>query len=131
MKDRLEEYDLAIRESEANDRLPIDFSIEDLNDNVAWVWGQNPRDVEIECDHPEECIEWGDDDERGECAICGAQCDWHYEERIVSEGHDEDGNYTCQVAKVRVHHEWHRPDKTSGIIKQILDELGEYDGKAV
>lgn len=47
------------------------------------------------CEH--EDIEWGDDDERGECQACGATCDWHYE-RVFPYGKEE---------WERVPHEWH------------------------
>ena len=62
---------------------------------------------------------------QGECAICGATCDWHYEKEVVNEGHDEDGNYTCQVEKERVPHEWYFPKKIGGIVGKYLKELQE------
>ena len=77
-----------------DDGEPIDFSIDDGTDNVAWVWGSEPfSDYEIECNHPDECIEWGDDDECGECLLCGDQCTWGWVDDVVDEGYDEDGNY--------------------------------------
>lgn len=108
MKTELEQYDLSLRESDAPDRLPIDFSIEDDEDNVAWVWG-DWKDYEVDCTHPYQCIDWGDDDERGECELCGAQCDWRWER-------DEDG-------QSREPHAWHKGN--GGLIKKIIEEKYE------
>ena len=54
----------------------------------------------MDCEHID--IEWGDDDERGVCRDCGAQCDWHYEKEVVD-------NYPDRIEEfeVRVPHEWH------------------------
>lgn len=109
MEKELKEYGLTLRESDSPDREVIDFEICDGDDNVAWVWGGTPDDVEVECDHPYECIEWGDDDERGVCPLCGATCDWHYEE--------EDGH------EVREPHNWHAPGKPSGLIGEYIEQL--------
>lgn len=127
-KELCEEYGLTIYESEAPDRLAIDFSIDDGDDNIAWAWGDGEivvvdnqeytPDYEVECDHA--IVEYGDDDERGECIVCGATCDWHYEKEVVNEGHDEDGNYYCQTGEERVPHEWHRGD--GGIIRKYINE---------
>ena len=125
-RDIAEQYGLTIYESEAPDREVIDFSVydSDLDDSVAWVWGAKD-DYEVECNHN---IEYGDDDERGYCVICGKECDWHYENEVVNEGEDSDGNYYCQTADVRVPHEWHEGD--GGIIKQYIDEQRrKYAGK--
>lgn len=102
---KLEEYGLSVRESDAPDRLPIDFTIEDGDDNVAWVWGDKD-DYEVECNHPS--IEYEDDETQGYCPVCGEYCDWH-REVADEEGHLE-----------RVPHEWHEGD--GGIIKQIVKE---------
>lgn len=104
----LKEWGLEIRESEAPDRLPIDFSICDSEDNVAWVWGKNEDDLEWECTHP--FVEYDDDESVGECPVCGATCDWHYETSA------DDG----YVIKERVPHEWH--NQYGGIIKQYIKE---------
>lgn len=108
--DELEQYDLKLRESDAPDRMKIDFSIEDEHDNVCWVWGKSSDDVEVECDHPYQCIDWGDDDECGECELCGSQCQWHWE-------HNYDNGYK---GSERVVHSWHRPEKVGGVIKKII-----------
>lgn len=115
MEEELKEYDLKIRESDSPDRLPIDFSIEDDQDNVCWVWGENPYDVEVECDHPHQCIEFDDDETVGECALCGATCDWHYEV-------DWDSGYK---ASERTPHGWHRPEKIGGLVGKYLKQLKE------
>lgn len=73
--------------------------------NEGWGYEIKLDGILWECDH--EDIEFGEDDERGECKVCGATCDWHWETDVVNEGHDDDGNYTCQTAKVRVPDEWH------------------------
>lgn len=125
----LDKLGLKVRESDAPDREPIDFTVGDADDNVAWVWGSGDvvavddkeynYDYEVECNHP--AVEYGDDDEQGRCEVCGQTCYWHYEKDIVDEGHDEQGNYTCQVARVRVPDEWHEGD--GGIIKQYVKEV--------
>lgn len=65
-------------------------------------------DIEDLCDVdcPHESIEWGDDDERGECLDCGATCDWHWAKDVV-EGEDCDGNYTAKEVNVREVLQWH------------------------
>lgn len=111
LKKELEQYDLKMRHSESEDREPIDFSIEDDQDNVCWVWGSEPfKDVQVECDHPYQCIDWGDDDEMGECELCGAQCYWHWE---------SDG----EGGQERVIHGWEHPDKPFGIVGRYLKDL--------
>lgn len=132
-----EQYGLTIYESDAPNREEIDISVysSSLGDNVAWAWGggelvsvdskRYDYDYEVECDHE---IEWGDDDERGYCVICGKECDWHYENEVVNEGKDSDGNYYCQTARTRTIDEWHEGD--GGIIKQYIDEQRrKYAGK--
>lgn len=128
-QDIAEQYGLTIYESEAPDREVIDFSVysSEIDDNIAWVWGggdtvavddkEYDYDYEVECNHQ---IEWGDDDERGYCVICGKECDWHYEEDVVNEGYDDEGKYTGQVVKVPTPHEWHEGD--GGIIKQYIEQ---------
>lgn len=121
-------------ESEAEDREPIDFSIANDEDNVAWVYGtyqtvavDNKRyehDVRVECDHPEEALDWGDDDECGECLLCGAQCLWHWEEGEEYEGIDDDGYVVSSKHSDRVIDEWH-PTDNKGLIGKYLDQLRE------
>ena len=121
MEDKLKQYDLKIRQSDNPDREPIDFSIEDNNDNVCWVWGSHPvDDVQVECDHPEQCIDYGDDDEQGECVLCGAKCDWHWEKDVIDNYPD-----SIREIQVRVPHEWYHPRKIGGLVKECLDELKE------
>ena len=107
----LNELDYKVLESESPDREPIDFSVLDGRDNVAWVWGKESDDLEWECDHPE--VEYGDDDEQGCCVLCGAMCDWHYE------ASEEDG-YRIQE---RVPHDWHRPKQLGGKLEEYVKEI--------
>lgn len=114
MKEELDKLGLTEYQSESEDREPIDFSIADGEDNVAWVWGSEPwHDVQVECNHPDNCIDWGDDDECGECLLCGSQCTWHWEESA-------DDGYTV---KERVIDRWEEPNVIGGIIGRYLDEL--------
>lgn len=109
---------MKIRESDNPDRKPIDFSVEDENDNVAWVWGNTPDDIEIECDHAE--VTYGDDDEEGECVICGARCEWHYED---DSGSVEDYHWE---GKEKVPHHWTKANIPSGLIgKYIKEQYGK------
>lgn len=103
----LKAYGLKFRESDDPNRCPIDFTIEDEEDNVAWIYGDKFLTA-VECDHVVEPIFW-DDGERGECPICGALCDWHYEP-------DDEGN------KVRTPHNWYIPEKPRGLIGQYIKE---------
>lgn len=135
-QDIAEQYGLTIYESEAPDREKIDFSVcsSDLDDNVAWAWGSGEvvavdnkeynYDYEVECNHQ---IEYGDDDERGYCVVCGQECDWHYEKEWLDEGHDEDGVCIGREIEVRVPDEWHEGD--GGIIKQYIKEYYGKDGR--
>ena len=132
-KKELEKYGLKIYHKEhkadrddPDDYEPIDFSIDDGADNVAWVWGSEPfSDFQVECNHPEECIEWGDDDERGECLLCGATCDWYWETDVVDEGHNEDGTYYATTGEVREITDWHNRDKFGGLIGKYIKHLQE------
>lgn len=112
MNEELKQYGLHVEYSEADDREPIDFEIRDDHDELyATVWGSNPRDdVQIDCEH--DFVEYEDDETQGECAICGAVCDWHYED-------DGDGH------EVRVPHDWHMPKKIGGIVGRELAQLQE------
>lgn len=109
----LEELELKLHHSDAEDALPIDFSIEDTEDNVCWVWGMTPDSVEFECDHPDHCIEYDDDETVGECLICGATCEWHRET-------SSDDGYAINE---RVPHHWEKSTNPGGIIKKILNEM--------
>lgn len=113
MEDKLKKYGLKILHAESEDREPIDFSIADNEDNVAWVWGSEPwNDIQIECVHPHQCIDFGDGEEQGECELCGAYCNYHYEE-------DDQGNKTPEA------HEWSSRRKPSGLIGKYIEQLQE------
>lgn len=110
MEEELKEYGLHVEYNEADDREPIDFEIRDDHGELyATVWGSNPRDdVQIDCEH--DIVEYEDDETQGECVICGAVCDWHYEDD--GEGHQE-----------RVPHEWYTPKKIYGVVGRELERL--------
>lgn len=110
--DALKEYGLHAEHSEAEDREPIDFEIrDDKGELYATVWGSEPwKDVEIDCDH--DFVEYDDDETVGECPICGATCDWHYED--TGEGFSE-----------KIPHSWEKPEKIGGIVGKYLQRLGE------
>lgn len=110
MEEELKKYNLKLRESDDSERDLIDFSIEDEEDNIAWVWGNDYNDVDWECNHPYECVEFGDIDEQGECILCGSYCDWHYEK-------DDEGH------KVPEPHEWYTRRNVGGLIKKYIEEL--------
>lgn len=120
MEDKLKEYGLHIEWSEAEDREPIDFEIRDDHDELyATVWGSEPwNDVQIDCNH--DIVEYGDDDEQGVCKLCGATCDWHWE-------NDAEDNYPDNIKeiKVRVPHEIYFPKKIGGIVGDYLKKLQE------
>lgn len=113
MEEQLKELGLNIRESDNPERLPIDFAIEDDQDNVAWVWGHDLNDVQVECNHA--AVVFGKGDEQGECLICGAHCDWHWED---DSGNVEDYNW---IGVSPVPHQWYTNNKPAGIIKEYLE----------
>lgn len=110
MEQELKEYGLHVEHSEADDREPIDFEIrDDRGELYATVWGSHPTDdVQIDCEH--DIVEYEDDETQGECVLCGATCDWHYE-------------YDGEWHKERVPHEWSNDEKIGGIVGKYLEEL--------
>lgn len=124
--DKLQELKLRIEHSEAEDREPIDFDVRDTetDERYATVWGSNPtNDIQCDCEHPEHLVEFGDDDERGECLLCGATCDWGWKKEIVDEGYDCNGEYYGTLAEVREIGQWHEADKPSGLIGDIIKDI--------
>ena len=120
MQEQLKEYDLKILYSDDEDREPIDFTIADDEDNVAWVWGSEPfKDVEVECTHPAQCVVFDDDEPTGYCELCGATCDAHYE---MDSGNVEDYYWS---GRRLVPTEWCTPKEVGGIIGKHLKELQE------
>ena len=119
MEEELKKYGLKIRWSDNPDASPIDFSIEDDQDNVCWVWGNSIDDIEVECDHP--VVEYDDDETVGECPVCGATCSAHYE---TDAGNVEDYYWS---GRVLTPHEWFPRKTPGGIIGDILKEIS--DGK--
>lgn len=100
---------LSVRESNDPNRNKIDFSIEDGEDNVAWVWGNNATDLDWECNHPSICIEYDDDETVGECTLCGSYCDWH-------KASDGEGNM------YREPHNWYPRKEVGGAIAEYIKE---------
>ena len=116
MEEELKYYGAHVEHSEAEDRELIDFEIRDdkTDELIATVWGSEPfNDVQIDCNHDIYAID--DDDLQGECLICGASCDWHYQTSA------DDG----YVIKERIPHEWYFPKKIGGLVGEYLKELKE------
>ena len=83
-------------------------------ETYANIWIDNlGNEIETECDHA--FVEYGDDETVGECPICGATCDWHWQESA-------DDGYTI---KEQIPHDWHKPEKTGGIIGEYLKNIKE------
>ena len=108
----LESYGIKISQSKDNDRSLIDFALQDKEDNdgVAAVWGNKPDDVDFECSHPYQCIDFGDGEEQCECTLCGSFGDYHYDKD--EEGHD-----------VPEPHDWYPRRDVGGLIGKYLKEL--------
>lgn len=124
-EEELKKLDLVKFESESEDREPIDFSISNSEDNVCWVYGSEPwHDVCVECNHPYEAIDWGDDDECGECLLCGDQCTWTWVKDEEYEGDDEYGYPISSKSEYRHINEWHSTEN-KGLIGKYLKKLGE------
>lgn len=118
MREELEEYDLKVRYNDNPDAEPIDFEIYDDEDNVAWVWGSHPtEDIQVECNHPEQCVVFDDDEPTGYCELCGAKCECHYEN---DSGNIEDHYWN---GRKLVPHEWEEPIEPGGIIGKYLKEM--------
>lgn len=119
MEDKLKEYGLKLHENDSPDRYEVDFTIEDDDDNVAWVWGDSPEDVEVECTHPAQCVSFDDDEPCGWCELCGATCDAHYE---ADNGNVEDYAWS---GRELVPTEWVMPKKPGGVIGKYLKKLAK------
>lgn len=110
MLDELKDYELTFVENDDESRELIDFIIKEDNDGVAAVWGNKPDDVDFECSHPYQCIDFGDGEEQCECLLCGSFGDYHYDKD--EEGHD-----------VPEPHEWYPRRDAGGLIGKYLKEL--------
>lgn len=110
MLEELKDYGLTLAENDDREREKIDFVIKDGGDGVAVVWGNSPSDVDWECSHPYQCIEFGDGEEQCKCLLCGSFGDYHYEE-------DDEGH------KVPEPHEWYPRRDVGGLIGKYLKEL--------
>lgn len=119
----LTQYGLSIRHIDDGERMLVDFAIEDGEDNVAWVWGNSYDDVDWECNHPDECLEFGGDDEYGTCALCGSLCGWNWADEWLDEGHDERGDCIGKTIQVRKVYEWFGRKSLGGILGNIVKEM--------
>lgn len=117
MWEKLSEYDLKICLNEAPDSKPIDVVIYDDDEDVAFIYGNDPYNVEVECSHPSQCIEYDDDEPVGWCALCGASCDTHYE---ADEGNVEDYAWS---GRRQVPTSWTTPKEPGGIIGEYIKDL--------
>lgn len=131
LKDKLNKYGLTVfykenhhNSSDPDDYYNIDFSIDDGEDNIAWVWGDTPDKVDWECNHG--IVEYGDDDEQGECVLCGAVCDWHWEKETIDNYPD-----SIEVREVQEPHEWYYGTEPKGLIKEILDSYRQEDNGVI
>lgn len=108
-----------------DDYEPVDFTIANSEDNVAWVWGSHPtNDVVVECNHPEEALDWGDDDECGECLLCGDQCMWQWRTVYEYEGREDNGDIIMSKDGYREIGEWHHTGN-KGLIGKYLEEMAK------
>lgn len=121
--EKLKDYGYKVVKSEVNDGINYDI-VDGDGEIVAWVWkdNKNENNIDWECQHPEELTEFGDDDECGECPICGAFCSWFWRKTVVDEGHDEDGNYIATTGEVRDITEWWNktPEEFEGVFGELI-----------
>ena len=110
LNELLKDYGLhAVRPDNAEE--PIDLEIRTQRDNLcATLWGSDPfNDIQCECDH--DFVNYTDDETVGECLLCGATCDWHWE---IEDGH-----------KRQVPHDWHMSDEIGGLLGDYIKSLKE------
>lgn len=119
----LKELGLEVYENETPDRQLVDFDVVDGEDNVAWAWGDRFDDVDWECTHPREYVEFGDEDEYGECLICGSHCSWSFVDEWLDEGHDETGGCIGKMVKTPEITEWYPRRNVGRAIGEYLKEL--------
>lgn len=140
MKNEIEKYGLDVYVNDEEHRnsddfddyntMPIYIEICEGPDTVATICGTDfIDDIEIDCCHPECCMDWGDDDECGECLLCGDQCMWHWEEGEEYEGTDDDGYILSSKWGDRVIDEWNHTDN-KGLIGKYIKELQDNGSKA-
>lgn len=121
--EKLKEYGYKVEESKVDGGTNYEIQDQD-GEVVAWIWqdDNNKNNIDWECQHPEDITEFGDDDECGECPICGAICSWFWKKELVDEGHDEDGNCTGTVGEVREIMEWwtSAKDNFDGVFRELI-----------
>ena len=119
--DKLKEMGIEVKHlDEPKDCKHMELIYDESPISEIWVYDPFEYKVNWTCVHNGEFVDWGDDDECGECLICGMECDWTWKTDVVSEGHDDEGNYTATEGKVRDISGWHPTDK-KGIIGEIVE----------
>ena len=113
MEEELKELGLNMCWSDDPNRDPIDFTIDDGYDNVCWVWGKTPEDVEIECNHPAVDYNYDKEHHQGRCEICGAWCD-------VRTRTNYDDGYRIDEPYAE---EWYVPNRIGGIVGEYINGL--------
>lgn len=113
MEEELKELGLNMRWSDDPNRDPIDFTIDDGHDNVCWVWGKTPEDVEVECNHPAVDYNYDKEHHQGRCEICGAWCDVRTQTNY-DDGYRVDEPYA---------EEWYVPNRIGGIVGEYINGL--------
>lgn len=88
-------------------------------------------DYEYDCIHPQDFVEFGEDDECGECTLCGSVCEWHWEKEWIDEGHDENGGCVGREIKSRVITEWNKQNDSSSIVKEIVGKATKDEHRSV
>lgn len=106
------EFGLIFVDSEASNKRHIDISIKDDGEEVAYIFGDNIEDLDWECKHPSQCVEYDDDETVGTCALCGSWCNWHKED--IGDGNTE-----------RVPHDWYPRKNVGGLIREYIKQRYE------
>ena len=108
------------RDDNDPDKTAIEFEIRDKDDElVANVWGENANDVEVDCEHPYDALDFTgiDDDECGKCEICGADVHWH-REKVIEDNYPESIDEVEEI----VPDSYDIPETPGGLIGKILVE---------
>lgn len=107
----IEAYVLNVHNNDMSGGAGIDISITDEDDEVATIWGDSVKNIDWECKHPYQCVEFGDDvEEQGECLLCGSYCDWHKSPDENTPGYPEP-------------HEWYPRRDAGGLIGKLLKKI--------
>lgn len=115
---------LKIHENNEEDRRLVDFELSDEQSEVFWCAGDRFDDIDWECKHPMEYVSLGDEDEYGECLVCGSHCSWGFVKEWLDEGHDDEtGSCIGQEIKVARVGEWFPRRSVGGAVGKYLKEL--------